>query len=143
MREIKYRARHKETGKWYYGSSEVDHLASHRAPYLVPLDVFFGWRRLNILDPKTVGEYTGLKDKNSKEIYEGDIVTCEGLGRLHLDSKIKYDPVISFDWHGACIKHNDQHIRLDMLHNWEVVSNVHENPELMKLTGVKSSLLRG
>lgn len=80
-------------------------------------------------------QYTGLKDKNDKEIYEGDIVRCWielspilGGGKYCKVSKVEwlesdnpewpYDKVIGFMFEESC-------------DGYEVIGNIHENPELL------------
>jgi hypothetical protein len=74
-----------------------------------------------------VMQYTGLKDKNGKEIYEGDILLdWEGLKRY----------VVEWNEKWACFQtrklQNDRiEMEMDTLHTAEAIGNIYENPELL------------
>jgi len=123
MRENKFRGKRKIDGKWVYG-------------YLIGTDVIVGeivefsdeyfntefWYKV---DPKTVGQSTGLKDKNGKEIYEGDIL--ESNHKL-----FRFEVIWSEDWAMFTVKGDS----VEALIRWdtycEVIGNIYENPELLK-----------
>lgn len=124
MREIKFRGKRLDNGEWLYGS-----LVILNGRYFIFDDV-------NEVDPTTVGEFTGLKDKNGKEIYEGDVIRSplsEDKTRPH---RIFYHTG-NAAFMGALIDRKELcYLRLDQ--DWiykfgkEVIGNIHDNLELLK-----------
>lgn len=123
MRERKFRARHKESGTWDYGSSEtkLEDASS------VPLCTFWEWVQIGKLDPETVGDFIGLKDKKGKEVYEGDIVeyTADKPCQCHPSHVITQ---VYWNDKEAGFTTMDWAIFYDLS---EIIGNIYENPELV------------
>lgn len=117
MREAKYRAWHKLTSEMF----EV-HGISPTAVEERKNGISYAYDRKEVV----LMQYTGLKDKNGAEIYEGDIVECLidfGIG----DAEIRME--VKFGGFGINIQH------WTFEHEWSkpvVIGNVFRNPELLK-----------
>lgn len=81
-----------------------------------------------------IEQYTGLRDKNGKEIYEGDIVT-DALGNKHTvewdDEEVRYyfQPVGSTYYYDRVAPETTDYSTMEG--RWSVIGNIHENPELL------------
>ena len=83
--------------------------------------------------PETVTQYTGLKDKNGIEIYEGDIIGLDGFWSYCIDfhdgafRKIPCNQAQKLNWPWNPL----EKVTIEV-HGWEVIGNIYENPELAK-----------
>ena len=147
MREIKFRAKGLNDNNWHYGSyvytddNKNNPFASgpfkenHHIIQYIPGDWNLeGWEPIEI-DPNTLGQFTSLKDKNGKEIYEGDIIAfnwknCDGVDITDLLEVRFVRGVFAFLWDGD-LDHEANVI--SPTHEWaNVIGNIHDNPDLMK-----------
>ena len=138
MREILFRGKRKDNGKWAEGYYMDD-------GYINQPFTELGGRFDDTIevDPETVGQYTGLTDKNGKKIFEGDIVKClDMINEIEFISVVEFgNPNGTYSW-GWQLKHiKGDKPNFDIL-LWvemeeigayiEVIGNIHDNPELLK-----------
>lgn len=98
------------------------------------------------VDYKTIGQYTGLTDKNGKKIFEGDIVTYEDTEAdyegYHDNVFLNRGEVGISAWDGIYFT-NRQTVDMNDLYesetmvDCEIIGNIHDNPELLKELGEK------
>jgi uncharacterized phage protein (TIGR01671 family) len=128
MREILFRGKRDKaycpSQDWTYGVPFIDHEGDC---------IFKTDTTERVVDPETVGQYTGLKDKNGKKIFEGDI--CRNT---------KTGEIVYVAWHGTMAgyvwsrqKEGCKHLfdfgaLFRCFDKYEVIGNIHDNPELLK-----------
>ena len=129
MRKILFRGKRIDNGEWVYGllwkkKFNTKKVFIHFFPNEDDEDDYA------VVIPETIGQYTGIKDNNDKKIFEGDIV------RINNSEDCL---IISFDTeHDGCFicsnkkKYPYYYHRLQYKNaEYEVVGNIHDNPELL------------
>ena len=121
MREILFRGKQEDNGKWLEGNLIVwkDGSCSIEPGSLNVA--------MACVIPETVGQFTGLT-KNGKKIFEGDVVRCV---RTHCDGKEVVGHIIFRDC-CFCVKKGIDSPAMDLCDDFEVIGNIHDNPELME-----------
>lgn len=132
MREILFRGKRIDNGEWVYGAFVPDALEQTHGEMVT-------WGFIRRYQPNrtvesvemievhryTIGQYTGLHDKNGKRIFEGDIVKDCDTGTIktvlwHKSCFILRDTKGFYQW----TYYEDEH---------EVIGNIHDNPELLEV----------
>lgn len=150
MREIKFRALSMCKGEhWLYG--DIRHYAHnpHTEKWTIH-DPAIGIE--TDIDETTIGQFTGLKDKNDKEIYEGDIIYSE------FPDGSKTNCLLGWDEENSCFGLMDEYNYRSKLEGYdfpkfenaifynfrkhskkfEVIGNIYDNPDLLKDNGEES-----
>lgn len=126
MRTIKFRGKRLDNGVWLYGSLLVSHFKDDKKERYFITQFSGNYTFEHEVDPNTVGQFTGMKDKNGKEIYEDDIL---------LDESGAY-AVVYYSMGSFCVDFGegfDLQYFTDRIHEiCYVAGNIHDNPGLLK-----------
>lgn len=132
MREILFRGKRTDNGEWVYGyvnETTVCGASGSKIATVInkkprkPYDDDW-WE----IDPSTVGQYTGMDDRNDTKIFEGDIVEGNWLGEISR-YQICYDKGLASFIGLRGIGYTTFTYDLD---EFEIIGNVYDNPELLK-----------
>lgn len=138
MREILFRGKRTDNGEWVYGAfSEYDVEQSGQEMLTVhnPCIIDYGNELLwTEVVPETVGQYTGLTDKNGKKIFEGDIVMIVRRPDYLDYAGVDYNALITFAKGGFCITNGKLGLLCQAVNmgDFEVIGSIHDNPELLE-----------
>ncbi|EHF2908548.1 TPA: YopX family protein [Listeria monocytogenes] len=132
MREIEVRGKRIDNREWIYGNlmqfedSATFIFADERKGASTLTYAHFIINNMHAIDEKTLGQYTGLKDKNGKKIFEGDICweehnECYGVVKFE-EGKFLY------------VWENIAEDLWEVADDIEICGNIHENPELLEGT---------
>ena len=129
METIKFRGKGRSR-RWFYG-----YYGKSFGEGIITDEFGDGW----IVSINTVGQFTGLIDKNGKEIYEGDI-----LSNSFMDNKKGKNGIVSFKEHCFCVECEELFRPIGNDLGWanmnenkwygeiEVIGNIYDNPELVE-----------
>lgn len=142
MREILFRGKRVDNGEWVFGYyiKGYRHCTSPFAPidYEVHYITYYEKEKKCFVDievvPETVGQFTGLTDKNGKKIFEGDIVRNNKHGEDN-DTYDYYSTIFSNGSFRAQYLDNLEYtpkIYDIYFEGYEVIGNIHDNPELLQ-----------
>ena len=124
-----FRGKQKDNGKWVEG----DLMQWNDGTMRICVEDGDDSKIARTVIPETVGQCTGLKDKNGKLIFEGDIIVTDIFNTPEIKYTIAYNKEIAAfigEYRKGCIKYFTTFD--DDSNCFEVIGNIHDNPELLE-----------
>lgn len=155
MREILFRGKRVDNGEWVLGATFATIYQENTVLMFMPqagesvkADVMNSNDRILTsihgkfyqVFPATVGQYTGLTDKNGTKIFEGDIIKiypdCDYLDDYDISKIYSYNGIFCVDYHGDDFDSTALGFLDDYIPDgdFEVIGNIHDNPELLEVS---------
>ena len=137
MREILFRGKDVYTDDWVVGYYEFGFDSGTEEPtyYIWTVNHSEKEGEIFMVDPETVGQYTGLTDKNGKKIFEGDIVKHYNNSDDGFDIGALYWDETFSQWKRTSIgnfHHRSFTYSMSRSCEYETIGNIHDNPDLLK-----------
>lgn len=126
MREILFRGKEIGADRWVHGSLDI-----HKSGVVVIMSDEIVASIYARVEPDTVGQYTGLTDKNGKKIFEGDIVKIDIAGLIFNAVCKFHSGSFGLVWHYMGVDRWQAFTSICHV-EYEVIGNIHDNPELME-----------
>ena len=132
IREIEFRGKAVIGNKWVYGWLSATNEEDGKQHYWIDVN-----EDSYQVDPETVGQYTGRKDKNGKKIFDGDIVK-QSIHYINSNEDEEYISIVKWkqDWCAFALNHINGMIGASYLttnDKVEVIGNIYDNPELLEV----------
>lgn len=129
MREILFRGKRLDNGEWVEGNLFVSDTDGRTYILAGSRIVTIDWE----VDQSTVGQYTGMKDKNGKRIFDGDILRSCYDNLYPDDGSIEVVKWLLNGWHIQQGEYPPDAMDGDGVMPYsEVIGNIHDNPELLE-----------
>ena len=128
MREIIFRGKRTTDGEWCEGNLFVDERGDKHEILLGYTNYRIAWEVI----PETVGQYTGLTDKNGKKIFEGDIICLGGKYTYTVEYSTENGAFLLMCEIDPQMPFNNTSLGEWRREAFEIVGNIHDNPELLK-----------
>lgn len=139
-REILFRGKRVDNGKWVYGFyGEFHNRPIHDAPnscqifelredaYLCGSAIGGIWHEVI---PSTIGQYTGLIDKNGTRIFEGDILKQKRYGMSEAPFSVDWNAE-GAGWYFVDVDGHTDELWQSICNSCTVVGNIHDNPDML------------
>ena len=124
MREILFRGKRTDNGEWVEGFYLYTN--ENTQPVIIDMECCS-----NVIIPETVGQYTGLTDRNGRKIFEGDIIKC----KVHEMNGYRVRRGV-VEYHGVGfimnLDPNSWYDQKNISFDCEVIGNIYDNPELLE-----------
>jgi uncharacterized phage protein (TIGR01671 family) len=133
MRTIKFRGKRIDTGEWVEGDLvQFKHFNGTKFDDVVAISLQHHDSGKFEVDPSTVGQFTGLVDKNGREIFEGDILQGVSNNAFSKGLVNKYEIMWGIDhWHAYRTNFTLQELFDYCANNITVIGNIHDNKDLL------------
>lgn len=142
MRNILFRGKRIDNGEWVYGYLYHFGFTGEEKYYIIPIyaSELYAFEVI----PETVGQYTGLTDKNRKKIFEWDILkiakVSDGMGTYFSPALDCFENVVvRWDlcgWNWKSTSKNKWYMNFPEAwcqYECEVIGNIHDNPEFLEV----------